>query len=575
MGARTVAATAISIIAVGTVALEATCWSQSARIGAPPATTQRCAIRFDNITAADRLSGLQAGDVVTLSGATVAARVAQVFHYTATQAGRAGETLSLTVSRNGRLVPIRYTLRHSDPWTTLAAELLFKLVALAIGGFVLWRGSGSASFLLGLWCGSLAIALPDAWWGLLPTDGRVVGAAITALLWTITPFILYLVVESLSTGVSRLARIVTRLIMIALMVPEVLVNAVNATAQALSGCTLVSASPALVNALYTASQFVIIAFFALSYSRTTGLAKQRVRWVFWAFILSRIGVVLNLANRVLPHPLQLSGLEWATVMLFPLGCAYAIVRHRIIDVNFVLNRTLVLTILTTFIVGIFILLEDLLSAVAAGHGTGLIVETIVALVIGFSFNAMHKRLEAAVARFVFRAKYEAANVLRRLAQEAPFMESADALLSRTSQEVQTACGAASTIIYERAGDAYRMTACSGTDSAPATISVDDLAFVRLRSSRAPVDLAEVESALGKDGIAFPLSIRGALSGALICRRRPNGEAYAPDEIALLGGVAHEVGAEVNAIRSRMQSELLDALLGGKIDVGEARTMLRA
>jgi hypothetical protein len=575
MGPRTVAAAAISVIAVGTVALEAASWTQSARIGPPTATTLRCAVRFDAVTPADRRSGLQAGDVVNLVSATVAARVAQVFHYTATQAGRAGETLNLVVSRDGRQLPIRYTLQHTDPWTTFAAELIFKLVALGIGGFVLWRGSGNASFLLGMWCGSLAIGLPDAWWGLLPISGRVAGAVLTAVLWTTTPFILYLVVESLSTGVSRIARAITRLSMIALILPELLVNAVNTSAQLVDGCTLVSISPVVSNALFTASQFVIIAFFALSYARTSGLAKQRVRWVFWAFMLSRVGVVLNLANRLLPHPLQLSGFEWATVMIFPLGCTYAILRHRIIDVNFVLNRTLVLTILTTFIVGIFILLEDLLSAVAASHGTGLIVETIVALVIGFSFNAMHKRLEATVARFIFRAKYEAANVLRRLAQEAPFMESADALLSRTSQEVRTASGAASTMIYERSGDSYRMTAHSGADPGPESVSVDDLAFVRMRTLRTPVDLADVDSTLGKDGIAFPLSIRGTLSGALVCRRRPNGEAYAPDEIALLSGVAHEVGTEVNAIRSRVQSELLDALLGGKIDVGEARTMLRA
>jgi hypothetical protein len=575
MGARTIGAVVISVIAVGTVAVEAGSWAQSARIGPPTAMTLPCAIRFDTVTAADRRSGLQAGDVVNLSTATVAARVAQVFHYTATQAGRAGETLSLAVSRDGRQLPIRYTLQHTDPWTTFAAELLFKLIALGIGGFVLWRGSGNASFLLGMWCGSLAIGLPDAWWGALPLAGRVTGAVVTAFLWTTTPFILYLVVESLATGVSRAARIVTRLCMVALILPELIVNAVNTTAQVLSGCTLVSASPVVSNALFTASQFVIIAFFALSYARTSGLAKQRVRWVFWAFMLSRIGVVLNLANRLLPHPLQLSGLEWATVMIFPLGCTYAILRHRIIDVNFVLNRTLVLTILTTFIVGIFILLEDVLSAVAASHGTGLIVETIVALVIGFSFNAMHKRLEAAVARFIFRAKYEAANLLRRLAQEAPFMESADALLNRTAREVCAASGAAAAIIYERIGDTYRMTASAGEETPTQSLPVDDLAFVRMRSSRTPIDLAEVDSALGKDGIAFPLSIRGALSGALVCRRRPNGEAYAPDEIALLGGVAHEVGTEVNAIRSRVQSELLDALLGGKIDVGEARTMLRA
>jgi hypothetical protein len=575
MSPRTLAAAIISLLAVGGVAIEAVSWPLSARVGPPEAATMRCAVRLDALTPADRRAGLYTGDVIELNGTSVSGRVATTFHYTPTQAGRAGETAMLSVSRAGRAITVPYTLMHTDSLGTFLAQLIFKLMALGIGGFVLWRGAGTASLLLGIWCASLAVGLPDAWWGILPADGRIFGGLVTALLWTISPFILYLLVESLSPGVSRSARVVARTFMAAFILPELLINAVDTTAQAVTGCALVAKSPWVANTLFTASQLVIIAFFALSYARTTGLAKQRIRWVFWAFMLSRIGVLLNLTNRILVHPVQLSGLEWATVMIFPLGCTYAILRYRIIDVNFVLNRTLVLTILTSLIVGVFILLEDLLGIAAASHTTSLIVEILVALGIGFSFNAIHRYLEGIVARAIFRAKHEAANVLRRLAQEAPFMESADALLRRTVEEVRAASGATATSIYERVGDAYRLSAWSGSDAALETLPVDDLAFVRMRTMRAPVDLSGVTSLLGSDGMMFPLSTRGLLGGALVCRRRPNGEAYAPDEIALLSSVAHECGAEVHAIRARAQSELLDALLGGKLDVGEARALLRA
>ena len=570
MRTRTIAAGVISIFTVVAVAVEVVSWSHSARIGPLAVTTTRCAIRLDQVTAADGAAGLRAGDIVDLPQTEIRARTAQAFHYTPTQAGRAGERVTLIVDRDGRRLAVPYTLQHTDTWLTFAGQLLFKLIALGIGGLVLWRGAGTASLLLGIWCASLAIGLPDAWWGTLPVAGRIGGGLLTAVLWTCAPFILYLFVESLSTGVTRLERIIARIFMVAFTVPEIVLNAVDTTAQAISGCALVAPSSRFADVFFTASQLVIIAFFALSYSRTTGLAKQRVRWVFWAFILSRIGVLLNLSNRLLVHPVQLSGLEWATVLIFPLGCTYAILRHRIIDVNFVLNRTLVLTMLTSFIIGIFIVIEDLLRTVAASHTAGLVVEMVVALAIGFSFNAMHRYLEGAVARMIFRAKYEAANVLRRLADEAPFMESADALLVRTVRDARRASGAAYVLIYERNAEAYRLTARAGNSAAAETLPTDDLAFVRMRSSRAPVDLADVSSALGNDGVAFPLSARGALTGAMICSRRPNGEAYDPDEIALLASVAHEVGAEVNAIRARTQSELLDALLGGRIDVGEAR-----
>lgn len=573
MSARTVAAAGITAFAIATLMIEAVSWKQSARFGPLIATTLQCSVRLDAVSGADRAAGLRNGDLVLLPRISTAARVAGVYHYTPTQAGRAGQLLSLVVARGNKQIVVPYMLRHLDPLLTFIAQMAFKLTAAGIGFLLLWRGFDRASLLLGAWCASVGIGLPDAWWGALPVDGRIAGGVLTAVLWTSSPFILYLVVEAIAVGVSRAAQLIARGAMLLLMLPALIVNTADATAQALSGCSVIPIAPWVANATFAASQLVIIGFFVLSYARTTGLAKQRVRWVFWAFLISRAGVLLNLLNRLAIHPLHLSGLEWVTVMIFPIGCAYAILRHRIIDVNFVLNRTLVYTLLTSMVVGIFILLEEALKAAAAGRGVGIAVELAVALGIGFSFNAMHKYTEIAIERALFRAKHEAASALRRLAEEAPFMENADALLARAAQEVRDASGAAGTAIYERVDDGYRLTIASGDGDALPLVGVDDLAFVRMRKSREPQDLSELESALGSDGTAFPFSVRGALTGALVCRRRRSGEAYAPDEIALLASVAHEVGAEINAIRARRQAEVLDALLSGSLDLRDARAQL--
>jgi hypothetical protein len=575
MRARALGAVAVCLAALSILAIEAASWRSSARFGPLGATTFQCAVRLDGLSSADRAAGLHDGDVLDLRAMDVRARVAEVFHYTPTQAGHAGDNIALIVSRAGSTSVIPYTLAHTDPWTTFAAQLAFKAILLSLALLLLYRGSDSASLLLGIWCTSVGLGLPDAWWGILPVNGRIAGGALTALLWTCSPFVLYLVVEATAKGVSQRVRIITRCIMAILILPDLFVNVVDATAQAAGGCAIVPVSTWMSGAAFAASQLVIIAFFALSYVRTTGLAKQRLRWVFWAFVFSRAGVLLNLLNRLLVHPLHLSGFEWVTVLIFPVGCAYAILRHRIFDVNFVLNRTLVFTILTSFVIGIFILLEKVLEGAAAGRGVGLAVETVVALVIGFSFNAMHKRLEEWIARALFRAKFEAANALRRLAEEAPYMEREDALLMRTVGEVQKSSGASAVAIYERADDAYRLSASDGMLHAPEELEIDDLAFVRMRKTRGPVDLGDVESALGTDGIVFPFSTRGTLTGAMVCRRRPNGEAYAPDEIALLAGVAHEVGSEIGAIRARRQAEMLDAILSGNLEVRDVRAQFEA
>lgn len=574
MQRRTWAAAVISATALLLLGIEALSWSHSARFGPQAATTLRCAVRLDALSDADRAAGLRPADVVQLRSMDVPSRVAQVFRYTPTQAGRAGQMIRLVLARDGRVFNVPYLLRHTDPWTTFAAQMAFKLFLLGIAALLLWRGSDGASLLLGIWCTSVGLALPDAWWGALSPPWRIAGGALTALLWTASPFVLYLVVEYIAKGVSKRAKYVARACMALLIVPSIIINVVDTSAQAIGGCSLIELSEWITSAAFASSQLVIIAFFALSYVRTTGLDKQRVRWVFWAFLISRAGVLVNLLNRLLEHPIHLSGLEWVTVLIFPIGCTYAILRHRIIDVNFVLNRTLVFTIVTSFLVGLFILIEDLLKSVEASRGVGIAVELCTALAIGFSFNRLHKYVEGLIERALFRAKHEAASALRRLADEAPFMESADALLARTVQEVCREAGASGVAIYERVEDEYSLSASAGSDVPPSHVGIDDLAFVRMRKARAPVNLGDVTSALGSAGVAFPCTVRGALTGAVICRPRPNGEAYAPDELALLSAVAHEVGAEVGAIRARRQSELLDALLAGKLDIPEARERFR-
>jgi GAF domain len=571
---RIIAATLLTCSAAFLLVIEATSWSRSARLGPLAATTLACSLRLDALNPADRESGLREGDNLLLPSMSPAARTAAVFHFTPTQAATAGAPIELVVERDGQTLTMPYLPRHQDTATVFAAQLAFKLLILGIAMLLLWRGTDSASMILAGWCLAVGIGLPDAWWGGLPLGARIAGGALTATLWTCAPFLLYLVVEAVAAGVSVRARSVCRAAMIVLALPAFFANCVDTTTQAVRGCSLLPPTPWVANAAFVAMQLVIVAFFVLSYMRTTGLAKQRVRWVFWAFILSRSGVLLNLVNRLWAHPAQLSGLEWATVLIFPIGCAYAILRHRIINVNFVLNRTLVYTILTTMVVGLFILIEYVLTKVAASRSVGIAIDVSAALLIGFSFNALHRHVEIAIERALFRAKHEAANALRRLADEASFMENADALLQRAAREVHQFSGAAGAAIYERSDGVYQLTAAAGSHSMPEVVDVDDLAFVRLRKTRGYLRLSEVVSALGNSGIAFAFAVRGQLTGALVCRRRSDGEAYAPDEISLLGSVAHDIGAELYAIRAREQGELLDKLLAGSLDIGEARALMK-
>lgn len=574
MNARGLALTAATLATVVLLAIQIASWPQSARFNPTMDTVSRCTIRVVGATAADKAAGIRDGDELLLSRMTVAARTAMVYHYTPAQTGRAGDLIRLAIQRGPTVLSIPYVLRHTDSTWTFIAQLGFKFFLLLVGVFVLWRGRELAATVLGIWCLGIAVCLPDAWWGGLSLGGRIFGGTISAAGWTYSPLLLYFVVESIATGVTRREKIIARTAMFVTVAPA-LIMYVDATQQAVSGCSFISLTPWLVNGTFLAAQLVIVAFFAVSYVRTKGLARQRVRWIFWAFLISRYGIFVQLLNRFLVHPIHLSGAEWLTVMIFPLGCAYAILRHRIIDVNFVLNRTLVYTILTSIAVGIFILLENGLNSIAVSREGSLAVELAVALALGLSFNAVHKKTEQLLERTLFRRKHDAAVALTQLKEDAAYMESPDTLLERSTLEIPRVMDSTGAAIYERADGAYILAADSGLSGLPDNVDVDDPAFVRLRKQLSHVYLSEVNSALGSDAIAFPLTVRGQLIGAMLCGPRTNGESYAPDEVAMLRNVVHEIGAELHAIRGREKAEILSALTTGMMDINTARLRLGA
>jgi hypothetical protein len=153
------------------------------------------------------------------------------------------------------------------------------------------------------------------------------------------------------------------------------------------------------------------------------------------------------------------------------------------------------------------------------------------------------------------------------------MEGADALLERAITEIPRAVGARGAAVYERRDGACKLAAASDGTSPPEAVEIDDPGFVRLRKDLTQVDLSEITSALGDEGVAFALAVRGQLFGAFVCGKSTDGETYAPDEIVMLRNVIHEVGAELHAIRDRERSELLNAILGGSINLEAARLRL--
>lgn len=242
----------------------------------------------------------------------------------------------------------------------------------------------------------------------------------------------------------------------------------------------------------------------------------------------------------------LGAISGLAIFLTPLILAYVALSRRLLDIGFVLNRTVVFAVLSTIVIGVFVLVEWAVSKwfLSSNPTASAIVDMAVALALGFSLRAIHAFVERLIDRVFFRKRNENVEALRRFAHESAFISDRATLLERTAREVRERIDVDDVAILTREGmEAYAVSSKAGVSA----IGGNDPAIVALRAWGKPVDLTVSRGSELRGEVAFPMISRGTLVGALICGDKRDGEAYAPDESDALLALAHGVGMTLDAM----------------------------
>jgi hypothetical protein len=152
-----------------------------------------------------------------------------------------------------------------------------------------------------------------------------------------------------------------------------------------------------------------------SYRTGTAREKRQARWLVWSLVIS---LVPYLAFSVLPPLLgfdfklanSLVGVLWCTV---PTSFAIAVLRERLFDIDLIIHRTLVYTVLTATLAVIYfgsvVLLQNLFrTLVGQGDQLAVVAST---LAIAALFNPLRRRVQDVVDRRFYRRKYDAEQIL--------------------------------------------------------------------------------------------------------------------------------------------------------------------
>jgi hypothetical protein len=570
---RTAFSAALCLVVVGLVAINL---AGAARDGTVAATFDQrgsCEAVVRTIGPSAAAAGLRAGDVIDGRAMSPQGRLAMT-------EGLAGDRAALAVRRGEtrQTISVPYEPRSPTPLETVfvGAGLIVYLVS---GALVLWRGRDAAAFGLGVFLLCFAAgAFNFGRTGFLPVGPRVAANVAQFAATTLTIYGAFVLNEALSR--AFLGALTLRILRVAVLVYCTLFFIVTGGTQLalpLSGCVLPGYGAFVL--FYLAGAIGVIAILGTAIARSR-FADHRVNWIFWTTVFCFVPyIVLRGASRLfgvdlLHDELARLAIEGIPFLLLPISYAYVILRYRVIDVSFVLNRALAYTVLTTLLLGGVILAESFAEKVALSRNASLLLELAVPLTLGLSFDFLQKRLESGIDFLLFRGKHRAEEALLAFARDCAFVEKADTLRRRSVEHICEQARATGVALYERTATGYRLARAAGPQAFPGDVDADDGAFVRLRATLAPVDLEAVASAIARTGIAFPLATGGSLDGALICTPRESGEPYAPDEREILQRVSQSVASALTATRARERSEFVAQVADGALDMDEATARAR-
>ncbi len=332
--------------------------------------------------------------------------------------------------------------------------------------------------------------------------------------------------------------------------------------------SLPGAGPAALGIIAIVNQGFGYAILASNYRRHDAATRNRVKIIVLAFICLLLSVLLNAGASLMPTaPLELSRLTqflWVatvgTILVF-IGLVlltYAVLRQRLFDLGFAMNRTLVYGAVSFILLAGFGLAEWSVEHLipTQWHEGGPFFSAGIALALFLSFHRLRDWVESHIERLFFHKWHRNEAELRRFVASAGHFRQAPILCREFAAEVERFAHGAGAALYlrEENGDYSRQ--AGDLPGAPQACIDDDRLLALMRAERTAVDMSHTPSAF-PGALALPMLDQLGLAGFMLLGASPNGAQYRPDEVENLAWAVQQVGLALQALDAReLRAEII-------------------
>lgn len=292
----------------------------------------------------------------------------------------------------------------------------------------------------------------------------------------------------------------------------------------------------------------VMYLFVDTYVHARGQDQQRIRWVVVAFGVNlAIQFAYNFLTIYWPsEPLWVAHVMQLSTVIVPVAVAYAVIRHRIIDVTFIVSRTLVFGILTTILVGAFSIIDWFFTDYLRLARLGTIAEVAAVVAFGLWFNGLHRRVDTLIDATFFRQRHKAEVQLARDAAALPLAPTTSAVAHFLVSEPVQAMMLASAALFRRNRDGLFVREQSegwGSDDISRLGAEDDPLLMLAQTADGPLSLYDhrwrlegVPAGPARPVLALPIMVRRELAAIVFFGSHIHGEGLDPDEIKALAGL---------------------------------------
>lgn len=505
-----------------------------------------------------RVTEVAPGGPLAKAGVAKGDQVAFVHSYEYLRRKHLGERLAFTLDRDGvrsartlvvERLPMDTPLGRQNSQRLLNA--LSVMLSMLIGIFIVWRGWGNKTvMLLGaalVTLGTGGFNLPpwaSAPWLAVPMWSLVVSS------FVVINLLLLFAMRMFEDHVGPLPRWHWRLA----YAWQVLLAAwcLFAASDIVALTTFVSVFGGPSARLFVAAPgfAVAIGYLLVGWLRGDKAARSRFALLAIALIAYLVAGLVTQTTMLRTGSFFSGGwLDWVQALVVgliaPSLLGYAVLRHKLFDLGFAINRTLVFGAITTILLVSFGTLEWAVEHLVpeSWHEGSAFYSAAIAVGLFLLFHRIRDAVEHVIERLFFRSWHENEAALKRFVATAAHVERPQALAGNFAGELARFSGGASASVYARTPKGNYASASGDT------IDADDPALAAMRAEQGAVVPVEVSSPI-EAALALPMMHQAALAGFVLLGPKPSGEDYRPDEIDNLAWATQQVGLDLQAIRVR-------------------------